>query len=94
MARLVDDPARGRSEKAILPSGHESSLSNMGVGTIAVMVFGTAASVDSGIVDDTIAVDIAAMLDRKFLLFGFIGDLSVDSSSPCFSKIVVLFRIE
>lgn len=90
VARRVDDPARGRSEKAIFPSGHDSSLLNAGVTMTAVVVIGSA-SAASGILDDAIAVDIAAMLDRKFRLFGFVGMFSVDSCVVCFAKSGKLF---
>ena len=85
VARREDVPASGRRENAILPSGHDSSLENAG-DAIAVAAADTVAAVvvDCSIVaavavagersgmEDAMAVDIAANLERKFLLVSFL----------------------
>jgi len=82
VARRVDVPASGRRENAILPSGHCTSLENAG-DAMAVTVAAAVAAVvvdcsivaavavvgeRSGMVEDAMAVDIAAKLERKYLL--------------------------
>lgn len=81
VARREDVPASGRRENAILPSGHDSSLENAGDAmAVAAATAVTAAVVDCSSVaavavagersgmEDAMAVDIAANLERKFLL--------------------------
>ncbi len=85
VARLVDVPARGRRLNAIFPNGHDKSLSNAGdtiEPTDAAAVAGSAKAAfgASGIVEVAIAVDIAAMFDRKLRLEGGVVSWS---SSDC-----------
>ena len=83
----MEVPASGRRLKAIFPSGHVKSLLNGGDAIAVGIAFASIAPAPgvNGTVAVASAVDIAAMLDKKFRLVGTSAGCSISTTCMCSS---------
>ena len=90
----MEVPASGRRLKAIFPSGHVKSLLNGGDAIAVGIAFASIAPAPgvNGTVAVASAVDIAAMLDKKFRLVGTSASCSVSTICSSLSSLFVFVQ--